>query len=430
MSPDGSLLQHRPFVQFWIARVFTTVALQIMGVAVGWQIYEITNNPLDLGLVGLAQFIPALLLLLVAGHFADRHDRRRIIAGAEVAQAAAMALLVFGTTGGWMTRELLLATAFMVGAGRAFEAPTMSALLPRLVPVPMLARAVAVSSAAHQAAAIVGPALGGLLYYYAGPSAAYSGACALYAAASILMLTIPAPPVEASRQPTDLRMFFAGITFIRHNPVVLGAISLDLFAVLLGGVTALLPIFARDILAVGPDGLGLLRAAPGIGALVISVFLTRWPLRQRAGHVMFIAVAGFGIATIVFAVSRSFLISTLALAVLGAMDMVSVVIRQTLVQLFTPDSMRGRVSAVNTLFVGTSNQLGDFRAGAMAALVGAVPSVLIGGIGTLLVVLIAMRIFPALLNVASLEAPPVRTPLAPAPAQASSPAASSDPKKG
>jgi MFS family permease len=413
MSADHSLLRQRAFVQFWIARVSTTVALQMMGVAVGWQIYELTGSALDLGLVGLFQFVPALLLLLVAGHFADRYDRRRIIAAAEVMQAAAVAVLAVGAGGGWMTRELILATVFMVGAGRAFEAPTMSALLPRLVPLPMLSRAVAVSSAAHQAAAIAGPALGGVLYYYTDATFAYAAASALYAAASILMLLIRSAPVETTRKPTDLRMFFAGITFIRHNPVVLGAISLDLFAVLLGGVTALLPIFARDILAVGPDGLGLLRASPGIGALLISVFLARWRPRRRVGHVMFTAVAGFGVATVVFGVSRSFPLSCLALAVLGAMDMVSVVIRQTLVQLHTPDSMRGRVNSVNTLFVGTSNQLGDFRAGLTAALVGAVPSALIGGIGTLLVVLIWMRVFPALLDVASLEAPqPVKTPLA------------------
>jgi MFS family permease len=430
MSSDGSLLQHRPFIQFWIARVSTTVALQMMGVAVGWQIYELTGSALDLGLVGLFQFVPAVLLLMVAGHFADRYDRRRIIAAGEVMQAAAVTLLALGAAGGWMTRELILATVFMIGAGRAFEAPTMSALLPRLVPLPMLSRAVAVSSAAHQAAAIAGPALGGVLYYYAGPTFAYAAASTLYAAASMLMLLIRSAPVETKREPTDLRMFFAGITFISRSPIVLGAISLDLFAVLLGGVTALLPIFARDILAVGPDGLGVLRAAPGIGALVISVFLARWRPRRRVGHIMFTAVAGFGVATIVFGVSRSFPLSCLALAVLGATDMVSVVIRQTLVQLHTPDSMRGRVSAVNTLFVGTSNQLGDFRAGVTAALFGAIPSVLIGGIGTLLVVLISTRVFPALLNVASLEAPPsVKTPLAPADRAALPPGASSDREK-
>jgi MFS family permease len=427
MSADHSLLRQRAFVQFWIARVSTTVALQMMGVAVGWQIYELTGSALDLGLVGLFQFVPALLLLLVAGHFADRYDRRRIIAAAEVMQAAAVAVLAVGAAGGWMTRELILATVFMVGAGRAFEAPTMSALLPRLVPLPMLSRAVAVSSAAHQAAVIAGPALGGLLYYYAGPVFAYAAASTLYAAASVLILLIRSAPVETKREPPDLRMFFAGITFIRRNPVVLGAISLDLFAVLLGGVTALLPIFARDILAVGPDGLGLLRASPGIGALLISVFLARWRPRRRVGHVMFTAVAGFGVATIVFGVSRSCPLSCLALAVLGAMDMVSVVIRQTLIQLYTPDSMRGRVNAVNTLFVGTSNQLGDFRAGVTAALFGAVPSALIGGIGTLLVVVIALRVFSALLEVANLDAPPpVKTPLAPTDRTELQPGASSD----
>jgi MFS family permease len=425
MNSDFSLLHHRPFVQFWIARVSTIVALQIMGVAVGWQIYELTGSALDLGLVGLAQFVPALLFLLIAGHFADRYDRRRIIAAAEVTQGAAVALLAAGAAGGWMTRELILATVFLIGAARAFEAPTMSALLPRLVPPLILSRAVAASSAAHQAAAIAGPALGGALYYYGGPALAYAGACILYAAACVMMLLIRSTPAPARREPFDLGMFFAGITFIRRNPIVLGAITLDLFAVLLGGATALLPIFARDILLVGPDGLGLLRAAPGIGALAISFVLTRSLPKRRVGRVMFASVAGFGLATIVFALSSSFLLSTLALAVLGAMDMISVVIRQTLVQLHTPDSMRGRVSAVNTLFVGTSNQLGDFRAGVSAALFGAVPAVLIGGIGTLLVVLISMRVFPALLHVARLEAP-VRLPPEPVARPALPPGASSD----
>ena len=405
MSSDVSLLRHSPFIQFWLARVATTVALQMMGVAVGWQIYELTGSALDLGLVGLAQFLPAVLLLLIAGHFADRYDRRLIIAAAELTQGSAVALLAFGAAGGWLTRELILATVFLVGAGRAFEAPTMSALLPRVVPLPILSRAVAASSAAHQAAAIAGPALGGVLYYYAGPTFAYAAACTLYAIASVLMLLIRSAPVGTKREPFDLRTFFAGINFIRRSPIVLGAISLDLFAVLLGGATALLPIFARDILAVGPDGLGLLRAAPGIGALLISVFLTRWPPRRRVGHIMFAAVTGFGLATIVFGLSTSFLLSVFALAVLGVMDMVSVVIRLTLVQLHTPDSMRGRVSAVNTLFVGTSNQLGDFRAGLSAALFGAIPAVLIGGVGTLLVVAIWSKTFPALLHAASLEPP-------------------------
>jgi MFS family permease len=401
-TAGAPVLWRGPLLQFWIARVASAVAWQMLAVAVGWQVYELTNDPLALGLVGLAQFIPAILLLLVAGHVADRYDRRRVTTLAQIIEALAAALLAFGTARGFMTRELILAAVFLFAIGRTFEAPTMQALVPALVPAPLLARAVAGTSSATQAAIITGPALGGFLYVVS-PVLTY-GLCAfLFLLGSVLIHLLPVRAQQVDRRPASLGDFFAGISFIRRNPVVLGAISLDLFAVLLGGALALLPIFARDILHTGPWGLGLLRASPAIGALAISVVLTRRAPRRHVGRIMFTAVAGYGIATIVFALSTSFALSAAALVVLGAVDMVSVVIRQTLVQLETPDTMRGRVSAVNSLFVGTSNQLGDFRAGTMAAVFGTVPAVLIGGIGTLLVVAVSLKIFPALRRIENLS---------------------------
>jgi MFS family permease len=394
----ASLLRERPFVQFWIARFSTTIALHMQAVAVGWQMYDLTGNPLDLGLVGLVQFVPSLLLVLLAGHVADRHDRRRIISMAQMIAGLASALLTVGTAGGFLSREWILGTVFVVGVARAFEAPTTFAFLPALVPAALLPRAVAASSAVGQTGMIVGPAIGGLVYVVS-PILVYALCCALFLAASILVFRVRVAPQTVMREPFDLARLFAGIAFIRRNPIVLGAIMLDLFAVLLGGATALLPIFARDILATGPWGLGVLRAAPGIGALIVSVLLAHVSLRRRVGHAIFAAVAGFGVAILVFALSTSFVLSTAALVALGATDMISVVARQTLIQLHTPDAMRGRVSAVNSMFVVASNQLGDFRAGLMAAWVGAVPAVLIGGIGTLVVVLACLKMFPGLVRI-------------------------------
>ena len=401
-APSVSLLRERPFVQFWIARFSTTIAMHMQAVAVGWQMYDLTDNALDLGLVGLVQFIPSLLLVLVAGHFADRHDRRRIISAAQLGAGLASALLTIGTAGGAMTREWILGTVFVVGVARAFEQPTVAALLPGLVPAPLLPRAVAASSAAGQMGMIVGPAIGGLLYAVS-PILVYGLCCSLFFVASILMFLLRTGPHQARREPVTLERVFAGIRFIRANPIVLGAMVLDLFAVLLGGATALLPIFARDILHTGPWGLGVLRAAPAIGAVAVSMLLAQFPPRQRVGGVIFAAVMGFGFATLAFALSTSFVLSTLALLVLGATDMVSVVARQTLIQLHTPDATRGRVNAVSSMFVMASNQLGDFRAGLMAAWLGAVPAVLIGGIGTLLVVVGCWRMFPALARVDQFE---------------------------
>ena len=393
-----AILRHGSLRRFWLARVATAFAIQMQGVAVGWQLYDLTSNPIDLGLVGLVQFIPVLLLMLVAGQIADRHNRRFVLALSQVVEAAGALALMLATLTGVIHSWVIFATVFVLGAARAFEMTTSQSMLPGVVPAAMLPRAVAVIASSTQAATIAGPALGGALYVL-GPSYVYATCCALSVAATVLVLGMRIEQAVAKREPFSTAVLFAGIDFIARNPIVLGALSLDLFAVLLGGATALLPIFARDVFAVGPLGLGLLRASPAVGAIAISFVLMRWPLRTHVGRAMFAAVAAFGVATVVFAWSTSFALTLAALAVLGASDMFSIVIRQTLVQLETPDAMRGRVSAVNTLFVGTANRLGDFRAGLMAAWFGTVPAVLIGGFGILLVVAVWIRTFPALYRI-------------------------------
>lgn len=390
-----SILAHRPFALYWTGRVLATTGFQMQSVAVGWQVYELTGSAFDLGLVGLAQFLPMLLLALVTGHVADRYDRRAIIIGCQIVKVLTALAFALGSYYGGLPRSAILTVIFVLGAARAFEMPTLQALLPGIVPEGMLPRAIAGSASANQAATIGGPALGGLLYA-ASPTLAYGTSGALFLFCAICVARIRGGPEPRKREPATLESLFAGIRFIRRKPVVLGAISLDLFAVLLGGATALLPIYAKDILHVGPTGLGMLRAAPAIGALAMSLILARHPLQRRVGRTMFAAVAVFGGATIAFALSASFPLSMATLVLLGASDMVSVVIRTSLVQLQTPDEMRGRVSAVNSVFIGSSNQLGEFESGLTAAWFGVVPSVVLGGLGTLAVVLLWMRLFPDL----------------------------------
>ncbi|HET8705776.1 MAG TPA: MFS transporter [Pseudomonadales bacterium] len=389
------LLKHSPFAYFWTARVCTTTAFQMQVVAIGWQMYALTHSAMDLGWVGLAQFLPAFFLTLVVGQVADSFDRRRVAAVCQFIQASVIALLALGSWQGWLTRELIFALVVVVGASRAFESPSMAALLPSLVPNEVLPRAVSWSASAVQAAFIMGPAIGGIVYVF-GAAAVYCCSSVLFLIALISVLSIKSNAPPAKRDKVDLTSIFAGIHFIRRKPVVLGAISMDLFAVLLGGATALLPIYARDILNIGPWGLGILRSSPAVGALLMSVYLTYRPIERRTGPIMFAAVAVFGVATILFGVSKSFWLSLAALFVLGAADMISVVIRSSLVQLETPDEMRGRVSAVNFLFIGTSNQLGEFESGITAAWWGAPMAVMVGGVGTLLVVASWVFLFPAL----------------------------------
>lgn len=390
-----SVFQHQGFLWFWFARVASVLAFQMLAVAVGWQIYALTHRAFDLGMIGLVQFVPAVLLALPAGHMADRYDRRRLVLVCQIIEGLAIGLLAAGTFLHWFHYSAILVMVFLIAAARAFAHPTLQTLLPSLVPPALLPKAVAASASAGQSALIVGPAIGGFLYI-AGPGVVYgvSGFLCFAAAFSMWRLRTERPLVH--REPPTLRTVFAGIAFIRRQPVVLGAISLDLFAVLLGGATTLLPIFARDILHTGPWGLGLLRAAPAVGALTLSVWVAHNPLTRRVGRIMFGAVAGFGLATIVFALSTSLVLSLIVLVVLGACDMISVVIRMALVQLTTPNEMLGRVNAVNTVFVSTSNQLGGFESGVTATWFGTIPAVLIGGIGTLIIVGLWMWWFPEL----------------------------------
>lgn len=397
-----TVFAHRSFALLWLARVLSTLALHVQTVAVGWQLYELTGSALDLGLVGLVQFVPMILLTLAAGQAADRYDRRRIVVACQLVKAAAAATLALGTSGGWLGRDSMLLTMAAVGGARAFESPTLAALVPDVVPRPLIAPAAAWSVSANQSARIVGPAIGGVLYALS-PTATYATIAALVIVTAACAALIRRSRAATQREPLTLDTVFSGITFIWSRPVLLGTMSLDLFAVLLGGATALLPIYARDILGTGPGGLGLLRAAPAVGALAMSLVLARRPLERRVGRTLFRAVIAFGLATVVFGLSTSLVLSLVALAVLGASDVVSVVIRFSLVQIRTPDLMRGRVSAVHSLFTGTSNQLGEFESGLVAALLGPVPAVLIGGLGTVAVAVLWMHLFPALRRTSRFE---------------------------
>jgi MFS family permease len=402
-APTGSsLLKQRPFVLFWVARLCSTMGYHMLALTIGWQIYQITDSAFDLGLVGLIQFVPAVVLTLLIGHTADRYDRRLIVRGAQCIHALAAIMITVALLGGALTRELLFGAVFLIGCARAFELPTAHSLVPALVPAPMIARAVAVWTSANQVAVICGPALGGLLYTVS-PKLVTS-LCILFFSGSIILISfVHAKGPAANREPPTFASVLAGFNYIRSRRRLLGVITLDLFVVLLGGVTALLPIFARDILAVGPSGLGLLRSAPAAGALITSIVLSNHPVERHIGVKMFAVVAIYGLATIAFGLSASFPLSLLVLAVLGASDALSVVIRFSLVQIETPDDKRGRVSAINYLFVGSSNTLGEFESGTVAAWLGAVPSVLVGGIGSLLIAGIWMLLFPDLRRIDRFE---------------------------
>jgi len=391
----ASLFKQRSFMRYWTARVATNAGTQMLMVAVGWEMYSLTDSAWDLGLVGLFQFLPALLLTLPAGHLADRTSRRLIFILTSIGLAMVAALLAFASFEHWTSRSLLLGASVLLGTIRAFQSPAQQALMPELVPLSLLSRATAFSSAGTQAAVILGPALGGFIYF-AGAAAVYGASSVVFALAAALLLGVKHQRTVHPAEPKTWKTVFAGVLFIWHHKVVLGAVSLDLFAVLLGGAVALLPIFAKDILHVGPLGLGVLRAAPAVGALLMSVVLTRWPLERKVGKVLLYAVAVYGLCMLVFGLSTSFLISLLALMVSGMADMVSVVIRMSLVALETPDAMRGRVSAVNSIFIGASNQLGEFESGATAAWLGPVGAVVLGGVGTLLVVASWLKLFPSL----------------------------------
>jgi MFS family permease len=397
----GALLTHRPFLFFLLSRSLSRFSSQIAAVAIGWQIYDLTGSAFALGMIGLVQFLPTALLVFVAGHAADRFERKRLVQLCQLAEAATALYLGASTWLGAIGEVQIFIASFALGIAGAFESPTTAALLPAVAPQGSLQRATAISSGAAQVATITGPALGGFAYAVA-PHFAYGVMVLFWILGMILTGFIRPAPQATSKHAADDDIF-AGVRFIRSNPAILGTISLDLFAVLLGGVTALLPIYARDILGAGPLGLGLLRAAPAVGALLMTMVLAKHAITRRVGMRMFQAVIVFGIATVVFAVSHWMWLSLLALAVLGAADTISVVIRFSLVQLSTPDEMRGRVGAVNFLFINASNQLGQFESGLTAALFGAMPAAVIGGVGTILVALLWMKLFPSLREVERLE---------------------------
>jgi len=391
-APAISLLRHPAYVRFLYVRVAASIAQQIQVVAVGWQMYELTNSPFHLGLIGLVQFIPAVGLFVFTGHVADHYDRRWVTFVAQLIEAIAVAALAFANATGRLTPGLLLAMAFVVGTGRAFEQPSLQSVLPNIVPSDLLPRAIAGSSSASQTAVIAGPALGGILIEIS-PTLVFTVCAMLWLSTGLVMLRIAMEAKLPERTPLDLKSMFSGLTFIVGQKVVLGAVLLDLFAVVLGNPTAVLPIFARDIYLSGPLGFGILRAAPAAGAIATALVLARWPISDRVGRIMFATVTIYGVATILFALTPNFGLALAALAVVGAADTISVVIRQTMVQLRTPDQMRGRVYAVNSMVTNTSNQLGIFRAGTAAAVFGTVPYVLLGGLSTIVVVLISTKIF-------------------------------------
>jgi MFS family permease len=391
------VLRQPDVLRFVSARFLATLAAQIQLVAVGWQMYAITGDPLDLGLIGLSQFIPFVTLILPAGHAADHYNRSRIVTMCYVTEAVCALVLLTMTLRGVHSTWPILFAMVLLGGARAFSMPGAQSLLPNLVPPDQFTRAVALNSSAFQVATVVGPALGGFLYL-AGPKIVYGAVLVLAIVAALLMVQVRGGRghLNAQREPASLQTLLSGLKFVRSRPVVLGAISLDLFAVLLGGAASLLPIFARDILHAGPSGLGLLRTAPGIGAAVCAMVIALRPITRNVGVWMFGGVATFGVATIVFGMSTNFYLSMSALTVLGAADMVSVYVRHLLVQLETPDSIRGRVSAVSSVFIGASNELGDFESGLVAKWLGAVRAVVIGGIATLVVTGLWTRFFPVL----------------------------------
>ena len=394
--------RHKSYTYYWLARLLSAMAMQVIAVAVGWQIYDLTRNPLDLGLIGLTQFVPALALLLVTGAAADRFSRRMIMAICEIAGLVLGALMLLLTLGGLTSPLPVFAILVALGVTRAFFSPASTSLAPNLVPKEDLANAIAWNSTSWQTATIAGPVAGGLLYGL-GATVPYLVATFLFTLATVFILVIPKPPQARSTRMQDWETLSAGFRYIWRERIVLGAISLDMFAVLLGGAVALMPVFARDILELGPWGLGLLRSAPGVGAIAMAVFLATYPINRHAGLAMFVAVALFGLSMVVFGLSTAAWLSIGSLVFMGAADMISVYVRQTLIQLWTPDELRGRVSAVNMVFLGASNELGEFRAGGMAALIGAVPAVVIGGVASMGVSALWAAWFPQLRRVQHLN---------------------------
>lgn len=405
VQPQWAVFRHTPYLIYWLARSLTSFAVQIQVVALGWQVYDITRNPLDLGLIGLSQFAPALLLVLVTGAAADRLPRRAIMITTLLVSAAVSGALLTFTMAGSRQVALIYALLVVFGIARAFRGPAVQALLPNIVPPALLSRAIALNSSAWQLTTIVGPVAGGLLYGIS-PIAAYGSATALLCLAAVLATRIPKPDQHSETEPQSWDTILAGFRYIWKEKIVLGALSLDLFAVLIGGAVALLPVYARDILEVGPVGLGLLRSSQGIGAVAVALYLAVNPIRDHAGVFLFAFVALFGGAIVVFGISELVWLSVAALIVAGGADMISVYIRETLIQLWTPDRLRGRVNAVNMLFIGASNELGEFRAGLTAFLIGAKATVIVGGVGTIAIAAVWAKLFPELSKARHLDGRP------------------------
>jgi MFS family permease len=412
-APEHSrqAFRYKGFRFFWLGTLTTSFAVQIMAVSVAWQIYDLTSQPLLLGLVGLSLFLPALLLVLITGMVADRYKRRGIMAVCLCVELVAAIFLLFFSNAQAHEIWPIFGVLVALGTARAFMNPAAGSLAPNLVPPEALSSAITINASAWQFASILGPVAGGLLYGIS-PAFAFGTAAVLVCVAITSVLLIPRPPNRDSHQAASLETMLAGFRYIWGNKVVLGAISLDMFAVLLGGAVALLPVYAKDILHAGPTELGLLRGAPGVGAIVMAVILSRFPVRDHAGKILFVFVALFGVFNIVFGLSTTVWVAVPALALVGACDMVSVTIRETIMQLWTPDAVRGRVNAVNSVFIGASNELGEFRAGTVAFFVGAVAAVVIGGVGTVAVAAAWSRIFPGLRNQRKLDRKMVDEPLA------------------
>jgi MFS family permease len=390
-----SLTSLPSFFRLWIARGLSGLAFQMLVVSIGWQLYNLTNSALDLGLIGLVQFVPMFCATPFAGHAADSYDRRRVAATCQTIAAAAALILAVGTAGGWLGRTEIFLVVGLLGLVRAFEFPAMSSLVPLVVPRSALQQATALFSSANQSAAILGPAVGGVLYWL-DPMAPYATAAALFLAAVVAVTRVDAAaPVRRAERMTRATVM-AGVTFVRQTPALLGSMTLDLGAVVFGATYALMPVFARDVLQTNAAGLGILRAAPAVGALAMAIWLAYNPIKTQAGPKMFAGVAVFGLGTIVFGLSSSMVVAWVALLVVGAADVVSVVVRQSLVQLRTPDDMRGRVGAVNAMFISSSNQLGDFRAGLVAASIGTVGAIVTGGIAAIVVAGAWAYLFPQL----------------------------------
>ena len=395
------------FVYYQLARFSIVVAMEMQAVAVGWQVYEITRRPLDLGWVGLAQFLPSILLFLISGHAADRFNRRNLLLVCDFGFAVCFALLIMITLRGSVSIISIYAVLVLLGVVRSFNGPVSRAIFPQLVPPEVFASSVAWGSTFWQAATILGPVAGGILYAFAerafghgaGPESVYACSLGAAVAAVALMLRVPSRERERIKPSATLNTVLEGFRYIWREKMILGAISLDLFAVLLGGAVALLPVYAREVLLSGPWGLGVLRSAPGVGAGVMAILIAHYPLKRRAGAAMLWCVAAFGLCTVVFGVSRSFTISLVALFLVGATDMVSVIVRATLIQVATPDQMRGRVNAVDMIFIGASNELGQFESGLTAQWFGSVRAVILGGIGAMVVTALWAWIFPQLRKV-------------------------------